>query len=175
MNTFPNILLVGILSFMFMGADAHGVSVKEVKKEIESYGDKFPGIGLISKRISFDGITISNFTFDNGENAIFVHPGDKVSTHFNYIIDASKLKTLHLHHFIIGLEGSGPQDCVLHTLGIKNSSGEANVILTAPKKAGAYPVRFCHSQGLTDDQARAAWWNGEGPSGRTIVGVMIVE
>ncbi len=144
-------------------------------ERIEIYATKIPGIGLVSDSINFDGITLSHFRFDNDKKYIFVKPGAEISAHLHYDIDADMLKTLHLHHLIVGLHDDGPQDCILHTLGIKDSSGAASVTMKAPKKKGAYQVRFCHSTGLTDAEAQKAWWRGDGPSATTIMGIVVVK
>lgn len=168
------ILLFGIL--LFTGLSFSGYASEKL---LASYADKIPGIGLICESVSFDGITISHFRFMNEKNKeakyIFVKPGQEFNAHMQYYIDADKLKTLHLHHLIIGLHEDGPQKCVLHSLGIKNSAGDASVTLKAPEKEGAYQVRFCHSEGLTDEGAKEAWWKGEGPSAKTIVGIVVVK
>jgi hypothetical protein len=146
-----------------------------VNEGIEMYVEKIPGIGLISDSIEFDGITLSHFRFDNDKKYIFVKPEEEFSAHMNYEIDASLLKTLHLHHLVIGLYDDGPQQCILHSLGVLDSHGAITTTLKAPKKKGAYQVRFCHSVGLTDTEAQKAWWRGDGPSAKTIMGIVIVK
>lgn len=142
---------------------------------INKYAEEVPGIGLISDSIEFDGITISQFQFENDKKFIFVDPEQSFSARMHYQIDASALKTLHRHHLIIGLYDDGPQHCILHCYGIKDSEGDVCVTLQAPKKKGVYQVRFCHAIGLTDEQAQKAWWRGEGPSAKTIVGIVVVK
>ncbi len=139
------------------------------------YVESIPGIGLISDTIEFDGITISDFLLENGKKYIFCEGNQEVNIRFNYEINSSKLETLHLNHLIIGLYDDGPQKCVLSTLGITDSKGTAEITLVAPEKAGAYQVRFCLSEGLTDERAMKAWWRGEGPSAKTIMGIFIVK
>jgi len=142
---------------------------------LEAHMDDIPGIGLITDKITFDGITISNFRFDNTKKYVVVKPGEEFLVHFSYTVDASKLSTLHMHHLVIGLHNDGPQTCVLHSLGIKDSQGDTALTLKAPEKTGAYQVRFCHTEGLTEDKAQHAWWKGDGPSAKTIVGIVIVK
>ena len=142
---------------------------------IDKYAKDIPGIGLISDSIEFDGITISQFRFNNDKKYIFVEPGQAFTAYMHYAIDASQLETLHRHHLIIGLHEDGPQECILHSYGIMNSEGDVDVNMKAPKKEGTYQVRFCHSVGLSDDDAKTAWWKGEGPSAKTIVGIVVVK
>jgi len=142
---------------------------------IAMHADKIPGIGLILDSISFDGITIGQFRFDNDKKYITVKPEEEFSAHMVYEIDASMLKTLHLHHLIIGLHDDGPQQCILHSLGVTDAIGDLTVTLKAPKAKGAYQVRFCHTTGLTDHEAQKAWWRGDGASAKTIVGIVIVK
>jgi hypothetical protein len=144
-------------------------------ENIDKYAEDIPGIGLILNTIKFDGITISNFYFENNKKFIFVEPNQDFSACMHYSIDASALKTLKRHHLIIGLYDAGPQQCILHAYGIKDSEGEVCATLKAPEKKGVYQVRFCHSIGLTDDEAQKAWWRGEGPSAKTIVGIVVVK
>lgn len=169
MKRFIQIFLTGIFCMGVAGLQAKAFD------RIETFADEVPGIGLIADSITFDGITIGNFRFENEKKFVFAEPGDEVPVYMHYEIDASALKTLHLHHLIIGLYDDGPQTCVLHSLGIKDSEGEATVTLKAPEKKGVYQVRFCHSIGLTDHEAQKAWWRGDGPSAKTIVGIMVVK
>lgn len=164
----PLILSASILACSALTASVNG-------ERIEMYVEKIPGIGLIADSIQFDGITLSHFHFDNDKKFIFVQPEHEFSVQMNYDIDASVLKTLHLHHLIIGLHDDGPQHCILHTLGVKDSHGMITTTLKAPKKQGAYQVRFCHSTGLTDAEAQKAWWRGDGASAKTIMGIVIVK
>ena len=142
---------------------------------IGKYAAEIPGIGLISDSIEFEGITISQFSFENDKKYIFVKPGEAFSARMHYSIDADALKALHRHHLIIGLHNDGPQECILHCYGILDAEGDACVTMKAPAKPGAYQVRFCHSIGLTDEEAQKAWWKGDGPSAKTIVGIVVVE
>lgn len=142
---------------------------------IDKYADEIPGIGLIADSIKFDGITISHFRFENDKKYVISNPGETIPAYMHYAIDASALKTLHRHHLIIGLYDDGPQECILHSYGIKDSEGDVSVNLIAPEKKGVYQVRFCHSIGLTDEQAQKAWWRGKGPSAKTIVGIVVVK
>lgn len=173
MKTLSKILVLGVLLGSIAPLQAHDSF--NIEESLESFANDIPGVGLVSNTIKFDGITISNFHFANNNKVIFVHPHEEFPAYFNYKIDASQLATLHLHHFIIGLDKDGPQTCVLHNLGIRNSSGKATLQLKAPEKPGAYQVRFCHSEGLTDDKAKEAWWRGDGPSAKTIVGIVVVK
>ena len=172
MKIFSKIFFLGILTTLIINFPVYSSSIKEM---IEEYVEDIPGIGLISDSINFNGITIRDFRFDNDKKYIFVKPEEEFSTHFKYAIDASQLETLHLHHFIIGLYKDGPQKCVLHTLGLINAEGDADIVLKAPEKEGVYQVRFCHSEGLTYDEARKAWEDGEGASSKTIVGIVVVK
>jgi hypothetical protein len=142
---------------------------------IDKYAKDIPGIGLIADSIQFDGITIKDFYFENNKKFIFVNAGEDISARMHYLIDASALATLERHHLIIGLYDDGPQQCILHVYGIKNAEGDVCTTLHAPKKKGVYEVRFCHAVGLTDEQAHKAWWRGEGPSAKTIVGIVVVK
>lgn len=134
-----------------------------------------PGIGLVVDEIKFDGIKINNFHFENDKKFIFVKPEQKLYAHFNYEVDASKLKAMHLKHLIIGLHDDGPQKCVLDTLGINDTNGKAKISLIAPEKPGVYQVRFSFSERLTKSQAMKDWWKGEGPSAKTIVGIVVTK
>ena len=71
-------------------------SIEEDVKDI-------PGMGLIVNSIQFEGITISNFYFENDKKFIFVNKGEDFAARMHYQIDASALKTLARHHLIIGL------------------------------------------------------------------------
>lgn len=165
-----------VISVMLLGMSCSYCFAKYDQNEcIANYTDKIPGIGLILEEIKFDGITIKNFHFENNKKYIFVKCDQKFDVYFDYEVDASKLKTLHLHHLIIGLHKDGPQKCVLDSLGIKNSQGKAKISLVSPEKIGAYQVRFCLSEGLTSEQAMKAWWKEEGPSAKTIVGIVITK
>src|SRR5690606_17033991 len=103
------------------------------------------------------------------------HPGDKVTAMVDYEIDSDQLSSFHLHHFIYGLDPSGPQGCLIKTLALTDSSGSAEFTLKAPQDKGVYQVRFCHSQGLTYDKAHETWWKKVNPNAITVMGVMIVE
>jgi hypothetical protein len=168
MTLLNKVLLGGILLTSTLHVSGHADHISDYVKEI-------PGIGLISDSIEFDGITISDFAFETGHKYIFVKPGDKFVAQMHYEIDAAALASLHLHHFIIGLHVDGPQDCILHSMGLTDSKGETKVTLKAPKNSGAYQVRFCHAVGLTFEDAKEAWWRGEGASANTIMGIVIVQ
>ena len=169
MKKITAITLSTVLSFACFNAQLQAFDT------IDKYAEEVPGIGLISDSIKFDGITISQFQFENDKKFIFVDPGQSFAARMHYEIDASALKTLHRHHLIIGLHDDGPQQCILHSYGIKDSEGDVCVTLEAPEKQGVYQVRFCHSIGLTDEEAQKAWWRGDGPSAKTIVGIVVVK
>ena len=173
MKRFAQILLSGMLCAAAFSFPAF--ANQNEPNTLGRYSKEVPGIGLVADSVQFDGITISNFRFDDGKKYVFVKPGEKFRAHMHYVIDASHLKTLDRHHLIIGLHKDGPQTCVLHSLGIKNSEGDASVVLQAPDRRGVYQVRFAHTIGVTDEQAHKQWWRGEGPSAKTIMGIVIVE
>lgn len=166
-----------LLSKILLGATllASTITMSVHANDIKDYAKHIPGIGLISDSIAFDGIAISNFAFETNHKYIFVKANEEFNAEMDYAIDADAMSSLNLHHFIIGLQGDGPQDCVLHALGVRDSKGHATVTLTAPKNKGVYQVRFCHAVGLTYEQAKEAWWRGEGASADTIVGIVVVQ
>lgn len=170
MKTFLTIILSCLLSVA--GICGTVLAVENINRYAS---EDIPGMGLITDTVTFDGITISQFAFENDKKFTFVEPEESFSARMHYQIDASVLKTLHRHHLIIGLYDDGPQQCILHSYGIKDSEGDVCVTLKAPEKKGVYQVRFCHAIGLTDDQAHKAWWEGDGPSAKTIVGIVIVR
>lgn len=163
-NCLSALLCFGCLSSVLAANDCIGDYAKDV-----------PGIGLVSDSIKFDGITLSEFYFENDKKYVFVEPEEEFSIRMHYKIDADKLETLDRHHLIIGLHNDGPQKCILHAYGIKDSEGDACVTLKAPKSQGVYEVRFCHGQGWTEKEAKKAWWQGKGPSASTIMGIVVVK
>ncbi|MDP1835918.1 MAG: hypothetical protein Q8K75_08325 [Chlamydiales bacterium] len=168
MNKFLSTLIAVALSTALVTTDSYADSITDYVKDV-------PGIGLISDIVKFDGIEISNFTFAENNKYIFVHPEEEFVADMDYAINSELLTSLHLHHFIIGLADDGPQACIIHSLGLGDKSGHATVTLKAPKKSGVYQVRFCHTETLTDQQAFNAWWRGDGPSAKTIVGIVVVK
>lgn len=164
-NCLSALLCIGCLSAPLLAAD----------ESIDKYAKEIPGIGLISDCIEFDGIKISNFYFENDKKFIFTTPGKKIMARLHCDIDADALKTLQRHHLIIGLYDDGPQDCILHVYGVKNKHEDLCVTIKAPDKPGVYQIRFCHAIGLTDEQAHKAWWRGDGPSAKTIAGIVVVK
>lgn len=171
MNKIRTIILSGIVSVMACSA----LTASGLDQCIGMHAKDIPGIGLISDSIEFDGITLSHFRFDNDKKYTYVEPEQEVAVHMHYDIDASLLKTLHLHHLVIGLYDDGPQQCILHSLGVIDSHGVICTTVKAPKKPGVYQVRFCHASGLSDSEAQTAWWRADGPSAKTIVGIIVVK
>lgn len=165
-------LLLGSV-FAFGGVQADVFS--NAAEEIDKLTNEVPGIGLILDSIHFDGISISDFQFENGRKHITVQPGQSFSAKMNYKIDADQLSALERHNFVIGLYDNGPQECILHHYGLRDCEGDVDVTLTAPLEKGVYQVRFCHSVDLTEAEAHKAWWRGEGPSAKTIVGIVVVK
>lgn len=169
MNNFLKLLVgVALCSSAVATDSCHAESISD-------YVESVPGIGLISDTIRFDGIEINNFRFAHDHKYIFVKTGEEFEAEMDYIINSDLLTSLHLHHFIIGLQDDGPQACILHSLGMMDGSGHVSVTLKAPQKAGVYQVRFCHTECLTDQEAFKAWWRGDGPSAKTIVGIVVVK
>lgn len=140
-----------------------------------AFATDVPGMDLISESVTFDGVNINNFQFENGQNIITVKPCQLFNAHMCYRVDASRLKTLRYHHVIVGLYDDGPQHCILHTLGVKDSCGPIDVRLRAPQKPGVYQVRFSHSTGLSNKDAMNSWDHGEAPSVDTVTGIVIVK
>ncbi len=173
MNNFLKLLMtVTLCASVSTTAPAYADNLADT---ISDYVDSVPALGLVSDTIRFDGIEIKNFKLDDEHKYIFVKPGEAFTADMDYVIDADLLRTLHLHHFIIGLQDDGPQACILHSLGIMNGNGHVSVNLKAPPKKGVYQVRFCHTECLTDQEAFKAWWRGDGPSSKTIMGIVIVK
>lgn len=155
--------------------DTSGSITEEVKHDLKKYINEIPAIGMIMDRVDYDGIHLQNFTFLNGKKYAVCSPGDQVSAIVDYEIDSEKLSTLHLHHFIYGLDPSGPQGCLVKSLGFKDSSGTAELILQAPQDKGLYQVRFCHGQGITYENAKDIWWKKGNPPAKTIMGIVVVK
>ncbi|MEZ5315608.1 MAG: hypothetical protein R3E91_05325 [Chlamydiales bacterium] len=134
---------------------------------------QYPYIGLITNKIDLDGIEVSDFKFQENEKKIMhVNPNEEFTCSFHYEIDGQFLDTLHLHHLVIGLYDNGPENCVLHSLGIMNSIGDIELQLKAPNKRGTYEVRLSRSEGISCQEAEKEWWKES--SRKTVLGVIIV-
>jgi hypothetical protein len=167
MKLYIQVLLVGIFSTLVACSPLYGAD--------NNSKEHITGLELVNDTVQFDGITIKNFTFGNQKKYIFAGPEEEITTHMHYTIDSDQLATLHLHHFVIGLHDDGPQSCILHALGIRNSQGTATVTLKTPKRKGVYQVRLSHSVGLTHEEAFNAWWRSESLPSKTIVGIIVVK
>ena len=144
-------------------------------ESITDYVKEFPWIGLISDEITYGPITISHVNINHSDKLVFAKPGETLNGHLRYSVNSAKDK-LHLHHLIIGIEGEGAQDCVMHTLGIADTKGKGKFTLTAPTKPGVYEVRFLYNEALTCSRARETWNTGlKDPTAAATIGVIIVK
>lgn len=138
--------------------------------------NKTPGIGVLKNEINYKGLTVRNFQFDTNENYTIVSPGQTVDAQFEYEIDSSQIKNLHLHHFIYGLYPDEPIGCLLHSLGFKDSKGKDSIQFQAPKERGIYRFQVYHSDnGLTFKGALNDWKEHQNTSNNTTIGIVIVE
>ena len=169
------LLVMTIFTLLFSSTPAYaGLTV--AKKPLSEYMKECPWIGLVANQIKLGPITISNVSIHDGDKLAFVQPGETLNGMLKYKVDAKHLDSLHLYHLIIGVKNHGAQDCVTHSLGIKNSKGQGRFTLKAPEKPGVYEVRFLLSEGLTCARAREVWNSGEDkPSSAATIGIIIVE
>lgn len=171
-------IIIGLTSLMAILPAFGDISeslTDEIKRDIKKYTNEMPAIGMIMDTVEYDGITLSNFHFLSNKKYIICSPGDEVVATVDYEIDSDKLHTLHLHHFIYGLDPSGPQGDLVKSLGFRDSSGTAEFTLKAPNEKGYYTVRFCHGEGVTYDKAKDAWCKKGNPPDKTIMGVVFVR
>jgi len=150
-------------------------TTEEIKHDLKKYINEIPAIGMIMDRVDYDGIHLANFTFLNGKKYAVCAPGDHITAVVDYEIDSDKLSSLHLHHFIYGLDPSGPQGCLVKSLGFRDSKGTAELTIQAPQDKGMYQVRFCHGKGITYENAKDIWWKKGNPPEKTIMGIVVVK
>lgn len=167
--------LTSLMTILPIYGDVSESLTEEIKRDIKKYTNEMPAIGMIMDKVEYDGVTLSNFRFQNGKKYIICSPNDSVTAHVEYEIDSDKLATFHLHHFIYGLDPSGPQGDLFKTLGFRDSTGDAEFTLKAPKEKGLYQVRFCHGEGVTYEKAKDAWLKKGNPPEKTIMGVVLVR
>lgn len=142
---------------------------------VTDYLKEFPWIGLISDEITYGPITISNVSLDHSDKLVFANPGETLHGNLRYKLNSEKDK-LNLHHLIVGIEGVGAQDCVMHSFGLWDTKGKGKFTLTAPSESGVYEVRFLYNEGLTCSKAREAWNSGQkDPSAYATIGIIIVK
>jgi len=153
---------------------------------LQDYVSDIPAIGLIADEVNFEGIRLKNLRFSEsgketdeiviGDKYIITTPNQKHEVSVEYAIDADILTLLDLHHFIYGLHNDGPQNCLLHSMGINNSKGIAYFNLETPKKPGIYQLRFCHAEGYGFfDEVKDAWWHDTSATADTIMAIVIVH
>ena len=152
---------------------------------LQKYTAEVPGIGLIMDKVEFDGITLKNLKFENNDNSneitagnkfVITKPGYEHTVSVDYELDADVIDTWDFHHFIYGLHRDGPQNCLLHSIGLVNDEGSTSFTLKAPEKTGVYQLRFCHATGYgTFDDVKDQWWDDESSTSETIMGIVIVE
>lgn len=153
---------------MFINSPVQASSIKDYIKE-------FPWIGLISNEITYGPITISNVHINDSDKLVFAHPGEILHGNLRYKVNSDKEK-LNFHHLVIGIEGEGAQDCVMHSMGLWDTKGKGKFKLTAPTDPGVYQVRFLYNEGITCSKARDAWNKGlQEPSSAATIGVIIVQ
>lgn len=149
---------------------------EKLSEHMEEIRKSIPGIGLISNELEYHGLKIRNFQFDTAQKYTIVSPGEKVVAEMDYEIHATHLDGLDLHHFLYGLYPYGPIDCLVHSLGIKDSKGHTSIAFHAPKEKGVYQLRICYSdKGLTYKGAHKEWNEDNNPPNNTIVGIVVVE
>lgn len=142
------------------------------KQKIKQYIDKVPAIGFLQKKVKFDGIELSHFTFENGERVVVCMPGQKVNASVKYKIRSNELPSFHSHHLVVGLHPHGPQKVLAQNFGLFDSTDKTSFHLAAPQEKGVYEVRFCH----VDGPAIKETWKKEGnPPSNTIMGFLIVQ
>ena len=157
--------LIALLTVFSMAACTSGFSIE---KDIQ----KLPYSGLVLDSVDLDGIKIEGFKFENDYRIIHVKPDEEFTCYFHYQIESKHLKNFNLHHVVIGLYDDGPQECVFHSLGIKDSSGSLAVSLKAPSEKGVYEVRFSRSKCLSCDKAKEDWWKES--SHKSVLGFVVV-
>lgn len=149
---------------------------ERLNEHMEEIRKSVPGIGLISEELDYYGLKIRNFQFDTAQKYTIVRPGEKVSAEMDYEINAENLQGFDVHHFLYGLYPYGPIDCLVHSLGLKDSKGHTSISFTAPKEKGIYQLRICYSdKGLTYKEAHKEWSEHSNPPNNTIVGIVVVE
>jgi len=165
---------VPLLIMSFLYSDVKDLS-DEIKQDFKKYLNEIPGIGLILDEVEYEGLALKNFFFSNGKRFIVCPPETVIEATVDYELHPEMLETLHLHHFIYGLDPSGPQGCLVKSLGYFESEGSAKLEIKAPKDKGVYQVRFCHGEALTYEAAEEVWWNEGNPPEKTVMGIIVVE
>lgn len=146
-----------------------------LEASISDYVKDFPWMGLISDEITYGPITVYNVHINQSDKLVFAKPGETLHGNLRYKVNSDKDR-LHLHHLVIGIEGVGAQDCVMHTMGLWDTKGKGKFTLTAPTTPGVYEVRFIYNEGLTCSGAREAWNSGQKePTASATIGAIIVK
>lgn len=142
---------------------------------ISDYIKDYPWVGLISDEITYGPVTVSHIHIKNSDKLVIATPGEVLHGNLRYKINSDKEK-ISFHHLVIGIEGEGAQDCIMHSMGLWDNKGKGKFTLTAPTEPGIYEVRFLYDEGLTCSKAREAWNSGaKDPSSLATIGAIIVR
>jgi len=146
-------------------------------EEGENLKYSIPGLELIANETQCKGLYLSCYEFNStNQRYTIVHPGEKVSAHMKYKIDADQLESLHMHHFLYGLETYGPIDCLTHTFGVMDSEGSLDISFNAPEEPGIYQLCVCYGgNGINFTRATEAWNKDYDDSSKKIIGILIVK
>lgn len=162
-------LSILITAFFF---NAYGESSDPMTDE---FSIDFPGKGMITDQVEYDGIELSNFAFSNGKKYAVFHSGDEILGQVDFKINKKDLSLFRIHYFIIGLFPNGPQSCLVKSYGLRDSQGTARFSLIAPKDKGVYQIRFSHGTGVSCKQAKKAWWDKHIHPAKTMMGIIVVK
>ncbi|MCB1118589.1 MAG: hypothetical protein KDK65_01375 [Chlamydiia bacterium] len=167
-----------LLSVLFLAAHLTG-------DNIQDYVNEIPGIGLIANEVNFEGINLKNLTFQKtkesgvgkvGDKYVITYPGMVHKVSVNYELDPEVLSNFDFHHFMYGLDTTGAQGCLLHSLGLTKRKGQTVFSIQAPEKPGIYQLRFCHTTGYgVFEQVKDDWWKKGSETAKTIMGIIVVK
>jgi hypothetical protein len=171
---FQNVKKVVLSSLFITAAFASVYAVETPQDKIDQWINECPYIGLVAKEVTYGPITLKDFKMEDEGRVVIAQPGEFINSSVEYKVAKEHLKSLHLHHIIVGIKGQNSQNCITHALAVWDTHGKAHFCFAAPTEKGIYEVRFDYQTALTCKEAYKLW-RADPPSSKATVGIVIVE
>jgi hypothetical protein len=173
-NLFQKVNTAVLGSLSMISACTSVYAAEAPKDDINEWIESCPHIGLVAKEVNYGPITLKKLDLDNNGRVVIAQPGETIKGSVQYKVDAEELKSLHLHHIILGIKSGEAQSCITHALGIWDAKGTAHFSLIAPFNKGVYEILFDYQTGVSCKNALEEWRKNP-PSSKAVVGIIIVE